>query len=280
MPAAWCTATSSRRTSSWATTACRGWSTSAWRRTWAARRLQGVSGTPPYMAPEQARGQWERIDARTDVYGLGAVLYALLTGQPPHPGATQEEVAGARASGAGDAAAGAELNRSVPRALERIVHEGAGGRPGAAVRHRGWRSAGPCGGTGSGTAAAARRPGSPLAAGLALRPGSCVRPGPGPGHRPPLSGELTVRVWSPGGRGQAGLEGRRPWGPPVLPGEGSTWRPGSTGRPTPTCSGSTARVRSPRSIPGTTASSAAGRPGAGARAAVHSPDGAGRGLAG
>jgi serine/threonine protein kinase len=50
-----------------------------------------ISGSPRYMAPEQARGQGERVDARTDVYGLGAVLYYLLTGQPPHDGNTVDE---------------------------------------------------------------------------------------------------------------------------------------------------------------------------------------------
>ena len=55
-------------------------------------RLRGRSGSPPYMAPEQARGEWDRIDFRTDVFGLGGVLYKLLTGHEPHAGSTVTEI--------------------------------------------------------------------------------------------------------------------------------------------------------------------------------------------
>lgn len=58
----------------------------------ASEALHLVAGSPPYMAPEQARGQGERVDARTDVYGLGAVLYYLLTGVAPHDGDTVKDV--------------------------------------------------------------------------------------------------------------------------------------------------------------------------------------------
>jgi eukaryotic-like serine/threonine-protein kinase len=42
-----------------------------------------IEGTAPFMAPEQASRHWGRIDERTDVYGVGAVLFTLLTGRPP-----------------------------------------------------------------------------------------------------------------------------------------------------------------------------------------------------
>src|SRR5439155_23399627 len=53
---------------------------------WVDGRREPEGGTVAYMAPEQARGETERINARSDIFALGGVLYCLLSGQAPFRG--------------------------------------------------------------------------------------------------------------------------------------------------------------------------------------------------
>ena len=91
------------------------------------KQTVGPVGTPAYMAPEQVEADNDLVGTRTDVYGLGAILFEILTAQPPVTGSSVGEVFSKIQ--AGDIPRAREIEPTVPRALEAVCSKAMARKP-------------------------------------------------------------------------------------------------------------------------------------------------------
>ncbi len=81
----------------------------------------GLTGTPAYMSPEQARGEGHRVDGRSDIFSLGAVLYELLTGRRPFQADSRRELLNQIVRA--EEKPPRQIDDRIPRELERICQK-------------------------------------------------------------------------------------------------------------------------------------------------------------
>lgn len=83
----------------------------------------GLLGTPAYMSPEQARGRWDMVDQRSDIWSFGAVLFTLLCGEHVHPACTRNEQLGLAISSSARSLASVrpDLDRAIIRVIDRAL---------------------------------------------------------------------------------------------------------------------------------------------------------------
>ena len=87
----------------------------------------GAVGTPAYMSPEQAQARWDMVGPASDVYSLGATLYAILTGKAPFQGRNVAEVL--ERVKQGEFLSPRQVNSRVDRSLDAIVRKAMALRP-------------------------------------------------------------------------------------------------------------------------------------------------------
>ncbi|MHB8446940.1 MAG: serine/threonine protein kinase [Rudaea sp.] len=92
-------------------------------------RVGDVVGTPKYMAPEQAQGRNDALDARSDQCALGLILYEIVTLNPPYEGRTAYEVLANAAAGKRRPIVHAYLRRRIPRELAAVIERATAFKP-------------------------------------------------------------------------------------------------------------------------------------------------------